>query len=302
MKSHNLLSGKKGIVFGPLDQSSLGWHIALAAYNEGAEVAISNTALALRMGKPQELAALCGNAPLIACDASDQKEVIACFEKLREVYGKIDFIVHAIGMSGNIRKGVPYEDLNYEWYHKTLDVSGMTLHRLIAAALASDVLNDGASILALSYLAAQRAFSTYTDMAEAKALLESVARNFGSRLGHRGIRVNTISQAPTRTRAGSGIEDFERLYRYSDLLSPLGNPSAEECADYCVMYLSDYTQKVTMQNLLHDGGFSMMGMTQPMLRLMTSDISEESLRKAGFEEVVIERTLAELKELSEVKQ
>jgi enoyl-[acyl-carrier protein] reductase I len=296
MKPHKLLEGKKGIVFGPLDPSSLGWHIALAAYHEGAQVAISNTALALRMGKPQELAALCGNAPLIACDASDQNEVNACFGKLSEIFGKVDFIVHAIGMSGNIRKGVPYEKLNYEWYHKTVDVSGMTLHRLIASALASDVLNDGASVLALSYLAAQRAFSTYTDMAEAKALLESVARNFGSRLGHRGIRVNTISQAPTRTRAGSGIEDFDRLYRYSDLLSPLGNPSAEECADYCVLYLSDYTRKVTMQNLLHDGGFSQMGMTQPMLRLLTRGLDEEALRQAGFEDTVIERTIAEWNE------
>lgn len=291
--SYNLLAGKKGIVFGPLDQSSLGWHIALAAFNEGAQLAISNTAIALRMGKPQELARICGNAPLIPCDASDQAEVNKCFEEVRNTLGKIDFIVHAIGMSGNIRKAVPYQQLNYDWYHKTLDVSGLTLHRIIASALAHDVLNDGASILALSYLAAQRSFSTYTDMAEAKAILESIARNFGSRLGPRKIRVNTVSQSPTKTRAGSNIEDFDKLYQYSDMLSPLGNPSAEECGEYCVTLLSDLSKKVTMQNLMHDGGYSNMGMTQPMLHLMLDDIDEAKLRSAGFTDDVIERALTQ---------
>jgi enoyl-[acyl-carrier protein] reductase I len=291
---HDLLHGKKGIVFGPLDASSLGWQIALAAYGEGAEIAISNAPIAIRMGNPQDLAVLCGNALLIPCDAADQEDVDRCFAAIRDHFGKIDFIVHAIGMSPNIRKGISYQDLNYEWYHKTLDVSGLSFHRLIASALSHDVLNNGASILALSYLAAQRSFSTYTDMAEAKALLESVARNFGSRLGARGIRVNTVSQSPTKTKAGSGIEDFDKLYRFTDMLAPLGNATAEECGEYCVTLLSDLTRKVTMQNLMHDGGFSNMGMTQPMLRIFDAQLNEEALRQAGFDEAVIERTTSEL--------
>jgi enoyl-[acyl-carrier protein] reductase I len=293
--THDLLRGKKGIVFGPLDSSSLGWHVALAAFREGASIAISNTPIAFRMGKVQELASLCGDALLIPCDASDQHDLDLCFDRIRAEMGKIDFIVHAIGMSANIRKGIPYHELNYEWYHKTLDVSGMTLHRIIASALSHDVLNHGASILALSYLAAQRSFATYTDMAEAKALLESVARNFGSRLGSRRIRVNTVSQSPTKTKAGTGIEDFDKLYHFTDMLAPLGNASAEECGEYCVTLLSDLSRKVTMQNLMHDGGFSNMGMTQPMLHLMDAAMNEASLREAGFDEAVIVRTLADLR-------
>jgi enoyl-[acyl-carrier protein] reductase I len=293
--NHDLLLGKKGIVFGPLDKTSLGWHIALVAFNEGAEIAISNTPMAFRMGKPQELAALCGDALLIPCDAADQEDVDRCFAQIRDHFGKIDFIVHAIGMSANIRKNIPYHELNYEWYHKTLDVSGMTFHRIISSALSHDVLNDGASILALSYLAAQRCFATYTDMAEAKALLESIARNFGSRLGSRGIRINTVSQSPTKTKAGSGIEDFDKLYHYTDLLSPLGNATAEECGEYCATLLSDLTRKVTMQNLMHDGGFSNMGMTQPILRLFEGTLTEANLRGAGFDDAVIERTIADLR-------
>lgn len=292
---HDLLRGKRGIVFGPLDASSLGWQIALAAHQEGAQIIISNAPIAFRLGKPDELAKECGDALLIPCDASDQEDVDRCFSAIRDRYRKIDFIVHAIGMSPNIRKNVPYAELNYEWYHRTLDVSGLSFHRIIASALAHEVLNEGASIIALSYLAAQRSFSTYTDMAEAKALLESIARNFGSRLGSKGIRVNTVSQSPTKTKAGTGIEDFDRLYRFTDMLAPLGNASAEECAEYCVTLLSDLTRKVTMQNLMHDGGFSNMGMTQPMLRIFDAELNEDSLRAAGFDEGVIERQLSELR-------
>lgn len=297
---YGLLKGKRGIVFGPLDRSSLGWHIALQAYQEGAEIVISNAPIALRMGKPQELAAICGDALLIPCDASDQHDIDNCFRTIKEDRKKLDFIVHAIGMSGNIRKNVPYQELNYDWYHKTIDVSGLSLHRIISSALSHDALNDGASILALSFLAAQRAFSTYTDMAEAKSVLESIARNYGSRLGSKGIRVNTISQSPTRTRAGSNIEDFDKLYCFADLLAPLGNPSAEECGQYCVTLLSDLTRKVTMQNLMHDGGYSNMGMTQPMLRLMMGSMSEELLQNAGFDHATIERVMSEMRQSQEL--
>ncbi len=267
-KSYGLLEGKKGIIFGPLDEKSIAWQIALAAYREGARFAISNVKVAFRLGTVEELAKLCGNAPLIACDASNSEDLEQTFEQLKNEYGKIDFIVHSIGMSPNVRKKRPYEDLNYDWYHKTLDVSAMSLHRMIAAALKKDVLNDGASIVALSYIGAQRIFSTYSDMSDAKALLESIARNFGARLGKRGIRVNTVSQSPTKTTAGTGIEGFDALYDFAEKISPLGNATAEDCADYVVTLLSDLTRKVTMQNLYHDGGFSSMGISDEIIELL----------------------------------
>ena len=292
--SYGLLKGKKGIVFGPMDESSIGWQIALAAHREGAELAISNVAIALRVGKPAELAKLVGDAPLIACDASNQEEVDKCFAEVKAKLGPIDFIIHSVGMSQNIRKGLPYESPNYDWYLKTLDVSGLSLHRIIHGALEQNALNNGASIVALSYIAAQRSLTTYSDMADAKALLESITRSFGSRLGERGIRVNTVSQSPTWTRAGSGITDFDKMFEFADLLSPLGNATAEECGDYVVTLLSDLTKKVTMQNLFHDGGYSMMGMTTPMLHLIhQAATSEEELRRAGFSDHMIARAKKE---------
>jgi enoyl-[acyl-carrier protein] reductase I len=264
-KNYGLLDGKKGIVFGPLDDKSIGWHIALAAHREGAKLAISNVKVAFRLGTVEELAKLCGEAPLIACDASSSEELEAAFAELKEKLGPVDFIVHSIGMSPNIRKKRPYDDLNYEWYHKTLDVSAMSLHRIISQALKAEAINDGGSIVALSYIGAQRTFSTYSDMGDAKALLESIARSFGSRLGKRGIRVNTVSQSPTKTTAGSGIEGFDVLYDFAAKISPLGNATAEDCADYVVTLLSDLTRKVTMQNLFHDGGFSSMGISDSLI-------------------------------------
>src|SRR5256885_2186091 len=242
-KSYGLLNGKKGIIFGPLDETSLGWQIALAAHREGAKLAISNVAVALRVGKPAELAKMLGDAPLIACDVSNSDEIDACFTEAKSKFGELDFFVHSVGMSQNIRKGLKYEDSKYDWFLKTIDVSGLSLHRLIHGALKQDALANGASIIALSYVAAQRSFTTYADMADAKALLESVARSFGARLGEKLIRVNTVSQSPTWTRAGSGIEDFDKIYEYANFLSPLGNPTAEECGDYIVTLLSDLTRK-----------------------------------------------------------
>ena len=289
-KSYGLLKGKKGIVFGPLDETSLGWQIALAAYREGAKLAISNVAVALRVGKPAELAKLLGDAPLIQCDVSNSKEVERCFIEAKEELGSLDFLVHSVGMSQNIRKGLSYETPNYDWFLKTLDVSGLSLHRLIHGALAVDALADGASIVSLSYIAAQRTFTTYSDMADAKSLLESITRSFGARLGEKKIRVNTVSQSPTPTRAGSGIVDFDKIYEFSNLLSPLGNPTAEECGDYVVTLLSDLTRKVTMQNLFHDGGYSSMGMTTELLHLIHHAVaSDEKLREAGFDQYMIDR-------------
>ena len=267
-KSYNLLQGKKGIIFGPLDDKSIAWHIALAAYREGARFALSNVKVAFRLGTIAELSKLCGDAPLIACDASSSEDIEAAFKEVLDKVGKIDFIVHSIGMSQNVRKDKPYHDLNYEFFHKTLDVSAMSLHRVIAQALKAEALNDGGSIVALSYIGAQRTFSSYSDMGDAKALLESIARSFGSRLGKRGIRVNTVSQSPTKTTAGSGIDGFDALYDFAEKLSPLGNATAQDCADYVVSLLSDLTRKVTMQNLFNDGGFSTMGISDALMEAL----------------------------------
>ena len=287
--SYGLLKGKKGIVFGPLDDTSLGWQIALAAHREGAKLAISNVAVALRVGAPAELAKQL-DAPLIQCDVSNSKEIDACFAEAKEKLGPLDFFVHSVGMSQNIRKGLKYEQANYDWFLKTLDVSGLSLHRLIHGALAQEALSDHASIIALSYIAAERTFTTYSDMADAKSLLQSITRSFGARLGEKKIRVNTVSQSPTPTRAGTGIVDFDKIYEYSSLLAPLGNPTAEECADYVVTLLSDLTRKVTMQNLFHDGGYSSMGMTTELLHLFHNAIeNEENMRRAGFTEEVMKR-------------
>jgi enoyl-[acyl-carrier protein] reductase I len=277
-KAHyGLLKGKKGIVFGPLDESSIGWQIALHAYSEGAQIAISNVAAAMRFGKIEELAALCGDAPVIQCDASKNEEVDSCFRELKQKLGPVDFIVHSIGMSQNIRKQLPYEDLNYEWFMRTLDVSGLSLHRIVSLALMNGALNDGSSILALSYIASQRNYWTYSDMGDAKSLLESIVRSYGPRLARRGIRINSISQSPTYTKAGSGIPGFEKMYEYSDLMSPLGNATAEECAEYAMTLLSDLTRKVTMQNLFHDGGYSSMGATIPMIKLAHEVLNDKEL-------------------------
>jgi len=282
-KAYGLLEGKQGIIFGPLDESSIGWQIALAAYREGARLAISNVPIALRVGKIQELAELCGNAPIIACDATRNDEVDGAFQELKNAFGPVDFIVHSIGMSQNIRKSIPYEDLNYDWYMRTLDVSAISLHRIITCAMRNEAVRDGGSIVAMSYIAAQRNYHTYSDMGDAKALLESIVRSYGTRLAKRGIRINTVSQSPTYTRAGSGIENFDKMFEYAERLSPLGNASAEDCGDYVVTLLSDLTRKVTMQNLYHDGGYSSMGMTIPMLELLHHAMQdEEIMQKAGL--------------------
>ena len=277
-KAHyGLLKGKKGVVFGPLDESSLGWQIALHAYREGAQIAISNVAAALRFGNIEELSALCGNAPLIVCDASNNDDVDNCFKEVKDKIGPVDFIVHSIGMSQNIRKQLPYEDLNYEWFMKTLDVSGLSLHRIVSFALKNGAINDGGSILALSYIASQRNYWSYSDMGDAKSLLESIVRSYGPRLAKYNIRINTISQSPTYTKAGSGIPGFEKMFEYGDLMSPLGNASAEECAEYSMTILSDLSRKVTMQNLFHDGGYSSMGATIPMIKLAHEVLNDKDL-------------------------
>lgn len=266
--AYNLLKGKKGIIFGALDESSIAWKVAKKCHEEGAEILLSNAALAMRMGAINQLAEEC-NTEVIPADATSVEELGNLFDIATEKFGKIDFILHSIGMSPNIRKGKPYTDLNYDWYMKSLDVSALSFHKVMKVAYDKNVMNDQGSILALSYIAAQRVFPDYTDMAQAKAVLESIARSFGYEFARKnGTRVNTISQSPTVTTAGKGISGFNAFIDFAEKMSPLGNATADDCADYCITMFSDLTKKVTMQNLMHDGGFSNSGITPEIVTQM----------------------------------
>lgn len=271
---YGLLKGKKGIIFGALDDRSIAWRVAVACKREGADFALSNAPIALRLGTLNALAEETG-ATIYPCDVTKDDEVKDLMEKIKEEHGGIDFILHAIGMSPNIRKKKEYNGINYNWYQQTLDVSAISLHRILHHAEEVGVLNDGGSIVSLSYIGAQRIFSKYSDMNDAKALLESITRNYGSRLAHRGIRVNSVSQAPTKTSAGTGIKGFDGMYTFAEKIAPMGNPSADECADYCVTLFSDLTRKVTMQNLYHDGGFVTSGISEDMIEDLAKIYAEE---------------------------
>ena len=270
--SYNLLKGKKGIVFGALDERSIAWKTALAAVEEGAEIVLTNAPIALRMGKINELAKQC-NAQVIAADATSTTDLENLIQKSMEIFGgKIDFILHSIGMSPNVRKNIEYTNTNYDNFLKTLDISALSLHRVLQVAMKADAINEWGSVLALSYIAAQRTFPGYNDMADAKAILESIARSFGYHYGFaKKVRVNTISQSPTVTTAGSGVAGFDVFYNYAEKMSPLGNASAEDCANFCVMLFSDYTKMVTMQNLFHDGGFSNTGVSARVIEGMQQE-------------------------------
>lgn len=265
--AYNLLKGKKGIIFGALDSKSIAWKVAERAHEEGAIFTLSNTPTALRFGQIDELAQKTG-ATVIPADATSVKDLQEVLEKSMEVLGgKVDFILHSIGMSLNVRKKRVYNDLDYNYLNKTLDISAISFHKVLQIAFKLDAINDWGSVVALSYIAAQRTLYGYNDMADAKSLLESIARSFGYIYGReRKIRVNTISQSPTRTTAGEGVKGIDGLLDFTNRMSPLGNADAEECADYCITLFSDLTKKVTMQNLFHDGGFSNMGMS---LKAMT---------------------------------
>ena len=271
----NLLSGKKGIIFGALNEKSIAWNVAERAYEEGAEVVLTNAPVALRMGRVKDLAEKL-NTQVIPADATKPEEVESLFEKAMEQFGgKVDFILHSIGMSPNVRKGNTYDDTNYNYFLQTLDVSALSFHKILQVARQLDAINEWGSVVALSYVAAQRTLYGYNDMADAKALLESIARSFGYIYGReKRIRINTISQSPTPTTAGSGVMGFEGLLDFSERMSPLGNASAEECADYCVTLFSDLTKKVTMQNLYHDGGFSSMGMSHQAMDVYNKNLDD----------------------------
>jgi enoyl-[acyl-carrier protein] reductase I len=263
----NLLEGKKGLIFGALNNKSIAWKVAEKAHEQGARFVLTNAPVALRFGEIEKLAKAC-NSEVIPADATDINDLENLFVRSMEIMGgKVDFVLHSIGMSQNVRKGKIYSDLDYGYFQKTLDVSALSFHKLMQTAFRLDAINEWGSIVALSYVAAQRTLYGYNDMGDAKALLESISRSFGYIYGReKKVRVNTISQSPTMTTAGSGVKGIDSLIDFTERMSPLGNASAEECADYCVTLFSDLTRKVTMQNLFHDGGFSGMGMS---LRAMT---------------------------------
>ncbi len=262
----NLLKGKVGIITGALDENSIAWKTALKAKEQGAKFVLTNAPIAMRMGAINELAQEC-NTIVIPADATSLEDIEKLYTEAKEYLGgNFDFLLHSIGMSPNIRKGRSYGDLNYEWAMKSYDVSAISFHKMMQVAEKQDVMNEWGSIVGLSYIAAQRIFPFYTDMADAKALLESIARGYGYRFGKlKKVRVNTISQSPTKTTAGTGIDGFDSFYNFADSLSPLGNASAEACAEYIVTMFSDYTRLVTMQNLFHDGGYSFTGISEEIM-------------------------------------
>jgi enoyl-[acyl-carrier protein] reductase I len=267
--AYNLLKGKKGIIFGALDEKSIAWKTAQRCHAEGAEIILTNAPIALRMGTINKLAEEI-NAPVIPADVTVNEDVENLILKAKEHFGGgVDFILHSIGMSVNVRKSIAYPENNYEFTHKGFDISALSLHRVLQMAMKHDAINEWGSVVALTYIASQRVFPDYNDMADNKAVLESIARNFGYFYGTRKkVRVNTVSQSPTRTTAGSGVKGFDGFISYAEKMSPLGNASADQCADYCVTLFSDLTRMVTMQNLFHDGGFSFTGVTQAVIEQM----------------------------------
>jgi enoyl-[acyl-carrier protein] reductase I len=264
--AYNLLKGKRGIITGALDENSIAWKVALRAHEEGATFVLTNAPIAMRMGEINKLAEAT-NSKIIPADATSVEDLTKLYtESMEHLGGKIDFVLHSIGMSVNIRKNIPYTELNYDFYQKGIDVSALTLHKMLAVAHKLDALNEHASVVALSYIAAQKVYPFYTDMADIKAMLESIARTFGYHYGKsKKVRINTVSQSPTKTTAGGGIKGFTDFYDFAQMQSPLGNASAEDCANYCVTLFSDLTRMVTMQNLYHDGGYSSTGVSTEQL-------------------------------------
>lgn len=271
--AHNLLKGKRGIIFGALNSESIAWKVAVKAVEEGATITLTNTPMALRMGELDELSKQL-NAPIIPADATCVEDLEKVFsESVALLGGKIDFVLHSIGMSPNVRKQRTYDDLDYGYLQKTLDISAISFHKMLQVAKKQDAIAEGGSVVALTYVASQRTFYGYNDMADAKSMIESIARSFGYIYGReKNVRINTISQSPTPTTAGKGIKSMADLMDFSDKMSPLGNASAEDCADYCVVMFSDFTRKVTMQNLFHDGGFSSMGMSLRAMNQYAKDL------------------------------
>ncbi len=270
--SYNLLKGKRGIIFGALDPNSIAWITAERVHEEGGTFVLSNAPIAMRMGRINELAKKTGSQ-VIAADATSEEDLENLVKQSVEILGgKLDFILHSIGMSINVRKGRAYTDQKYDWTQKGTDVSAMSFHKVMQTLYKNDAMNEWGSIVALTYMAAQRVFPDYNDMADNKALLESIARSFGYFFGRdKNVRVNTISQSPTPTTAGKGVKGFDGFISYAEKMSPLGNATALDCANYTVTLFSDLTKRVTLQNLFNDGGFSNMGVSNAVMDMVTEN-------------------------------
>ncbi len=268
--AYNLLKGKKGIIFGALDENSIAWKTAERIHEEGGVFVLTNAPVAMRLGQIKQLAEKTGSE-IVPADATSEEDLNNLVSKSMEILGgKIDFVLHAIGMSINVRKGRHYTDEKYDFTTKGWDVSALSFHKVLQSLYKADAINEWGSIVALTYMAAQRVFPDYNDMADNKAYLESIARSFGYFFGkEKKVRVNTISQSPTPTTAGQGVKGFDGFISYAEKMSPLGNATALECADYTVTLFSDLTRKVTMQNLFHDGGFSNTGVSQEIIEQFT---------------------------------
>lgn len=269
--THNLLKGKRGIISGALDSNSIAWKVAQRCHEEGASIILTNAPIAMRMGEIKKLADET-KSEIIPADATSIDDLTNLYnQSMDKLGGKIDFMLHSIGMSVNIRKNISYVESNYDYFSKGIDVSAMSLHKMLNVAMKLDAFNEGGSVVALTYIAAQRTYPFYTDMADIKAMLESIARSFGYHYGKfRKVRINTVSQSPTRTTAGSGIKGFDEFFNFAEQVSPLGNASADSCADYCVTLFSDLTRMVTMQNLYHDGGYSTTGISNEIMEKFTN--------------------------------
>lgn len=274
--AYNLLKGKKGIIFGALDEKSIAWKVAEKSFEEGATFTLTNTPTAMRFGQINELAKKC-NAEIIPADATSVPDLENLVKRSMEILGgQVDFILHSIGMSMNVRKHRVYNDLDYNFFDKTLDISALSFHKLLQTCFKLNAISEWGSVVALSYIAAQRTLYGYNDMADAKALLESISRSFGYIYGReRRIRVNTISQSPTMTTAGSGVKGIDGLMDFTERMSPLGNATAEECANFTIVMFSDLSKKVTMQNIYHDGGFSSMGMSLKAMKMYNRSLDCE---------------------------
>jgi len=270
--SYNLLKGKRGIIFGALDENSIAWKTAERVHEEGGTFVLTNAPIAMRMGSINQLADKT-NSEIIPADATNLEDLENLVEKAQDILGgKLDFVLHSIGMSINVRKGRHYTDQKYDWTHKGLDVSAMSFHKVMQTLFKKDAMNEWGSIVALTYMAAQRVFPDYNDMADNKAFLESIARSFGYHFGkQKNVRVNTISQSPTPTTAGKGVKGFDGFIAYADKMSPLGNATAQDCADYTISLFSDLTKRVSLQNLYNDGGFSNMGVSEEVIKGFTEE-------------------------------
>ena len=271
--SYNLLKGKRGIIFGALDENSIAWKTAERVHEEGGSFVLTNAPIAMRMGSINQLAEKT-NSQIIPADATKVEDLENLVDKAQEILGgKLDFVLHSIGMSVNVRKGNHYTDMNYDYTTKGWDVSAVSFHKTMQALYKKDAMNEWGSIVALTYMAAQRVFPDYNDMADNKAYLESIARSFGYFFGKdKKVRVNTISQSPTPTTAGQGVKGFDGFIAYADKMSPLGNATAIDCANYTISLFSDLTKRVTLQNLYNDGGFSNMGVSQQVMETFMKEM------------------------------